>query len=195
MRGSRRARIRAPACRGSVRRDSAASPPRRNHAGYPPAAARDHRFRLLVRRGRHDRPREAQDAPDAASCRARRASCGSCGFRSSPRGSRCRGSRCRRPTRRGRSPALDGPAYAALRWLAAAVAIGCLALTVRCWARMGKDWRMDVAVPTPSRAHHRRAVPPHPASDLRVLGPAHAVRPPSCCRRCRCSPWLPSTSR
>ncbi len=34
--------------------------------------------------------------------------------------------------------------YAALRWLAAAVAVACLAATVKCWARMGKDWRMAV---------------------------------------------------
>lgn len=38
----------------------------------------------------------------------------------------------------------QGEGYAALRWAAAAVAAGCLAATVRCWARMGKDWRMAV---------------------------------------------------
>jgi protein-S-isoprenylcysteine O-methyltransferase Ste14 len=38
------------------------------------------------------------------------------------------------------------PLYAALRWLAAPLAVACLALTIRCWARMGKDWRMDVSV-------------------------------------------------
>ena len=38
----------------------------------------------------------------------------------------------------------QGEGYAALRWVAAAVAAGCLAATVRCWARMGKDWRMAV---------------------------------------------------
>lgn len=37
------------------------------------------------------------------------------------------------------------PSYAALRWLAAAGAIAALALTLRCWSRMGKSWRMDVS--------------------------------------------------
>lgn len=37
------------------------------------------------------------------------------------------------------------PAYAALRWLAAATALACLAMTAWCWSRMGKDWRMDVS--------------------------------------------------
>ena len=41
--------------------------------------------------------------------------------------------------------ARDAP-YAALRWAAAFVAVACLLLTVRCWTRMGNDWRMDVAV-------------------------------------------------
>jgi protein-S-isoprenylcysteine O-methyltransferase Ste14 len=41
--------------------------------------------------------------------------------------------------------AKDEPAYATLRWLAAAVALGCLAMTVWCWSTMGKDWRMDVS--------------------------------------------------
>lgn len=36
------------------------------------------------------------------------------------------------------------PAYAALRWVAAFVAVGCLAATIKCWARMGNDWRMAV---------------------------------------------------
>jgi protein-S-isoprenylcysteine O-methyltransferase Ste14 len=45
-------------------------------------------------------------------------------------------------------PALDGLAYAALRWVAAAVGIASLAITVRCWTRMGKDWRMDVSPDT-----------------------------------------------
>ena len=36
------------------------------------------------------------------------------------------------------------PAYAALRWVAALVAVGCLAATIKCWARMGNDWRMAV---------------------------------------------------
>lgn len=36
------------------------------------------------------------------------------------------------------------PAYSALRWVAAALAAACLAATVKCWLRMGDDWRMDV---------------------------------------------------
>jgi len=43
-------------------------------------------------------------------------------------------------------PATIGPAFAALRGCAAAVALGCLVLTWRCYARMGEHWRMDVAV-------------------------------------------------
>lgn len=42
------------------------------------------------------------------------------------------------------------PAYAMLRWAAAGVALACLLLTIRCWARMGTDWRMDVAVSKPT---------------------------------------------
>jgi protein-S-isoprenylcysteine O-methyltransferase Ste14 len=38
------------------------------------------------------------------------------------------------------------PACATLRAAAAVVAVACLALTIKCWARMGKDWRMDVSV-------------------------------------------------
>jgi len=37
-------------------------------------------------------------------------------------------------------------AYAALRWLAAACAVACLALTIDCWARMGRNWRMGVSL-------------------------------------------------
>ena len=36
--------------------------------------------------------------------------------------------------------------YATLRWIAALAAVACLLLTVQCWKRMGKDWRMDTAV-------------------------------------------------
>jgi protein-S-isoprenylcysteine O-methyltransferase Ste14 len=36
------------------------------------------------------------------------------------------------------------PAYRAVRWLAAGVAVACLLLTIKCWRRMGDDWRMDV---------------------------------------------------
>jgi len=38
------------------------------------------------------------------------------------------------------------PAYAALRWIAAMVAVAALLATIRCWMRMGNNWRMDVAV-------------------------------------------------
>jgi protein-S-isoprenylcysteine O-methyltransferase Ste14 len=36
------------------------------------------------------------------------------------------------------------PAYATVRWVAAAIAVGCLALSIECWVRMGKNWRMAV---------------------------------------------------
>ena len=45
-------------------------------------------------------------------------------------------------------------AYEALRALAAAIAVACFAATVKCWSRMGKDWRMAV---TPTRT--RRSSP------------------------------------
>jgi protein-S-isoprenylcysteine O-methyltransferase Ste14 len=38
------------------------------------------------------------------------------------------------------------PVYGACRWVAAIVAVLCFVATVRCWARMGRDWRMAVAV-------------------------------------------------
>jgi protein-S-isoprenylcysteine O-methyltransferase Ste14 len=41
--------------------------------------------------------------------------------------------------------AREQPVYAALRWAAAAGAIACLLLTLQCWARMGRAWRMSVA--------------------------------------------------
>ena len=41
--------------------------------------------------------------------------------------------------------AREEPLYAALRWLAAVIALACLAMTAWCWSRMGKDWRMDVS--------------------------------------------------
>jgi protein-S-isoprenylcysteine O-methyltransferase Ste14 len=34
--------------------------------------------------------------------------------------------------------------YSALRWIAAVVALACLAGTIKCWARMGDNWRMAV---------------------------------------------------
>jgi protein-S-isoprenylcysteine O-methyltransferase Ste14 len=37
------------------------------------------------------------------------------------------------------------PVYAAIRWAAAGCGVLCLALTIECWARMGKSWRMAVA--------------------------------------------------
>jgi protein-S-isoprenylcysteine O-methyltransferase Ste14 len=37
------------------------------------------------------------------------------------------------------------PAYAVLRWAAALCVVMCLALTVKCWRRMGSDWRMAVS--------------------------------------------------
>ncbi len=35
-------------------------------------------------------------------------------------------------------------AYEGLRWLAALVGVACLAGTIKCWVRMGDDWRMVV---------------------------------------------------
>jgi protein-S-isoprenylcysteine O-methyltransferase Ste14 len=35
-------------------------------------------------------------------------------------------------------------AYIVLRWVAAMVALACLAATIKCWARMGRGWRMAV---------------------------------------------------
>ena len=35
--------------------------------------------------------------------------------------------------------------YVALRWLGAGFGIVCLALSIECWRRMGKNWRMAVA--------------------------------------------------
>jgi protein-S-isoprenylcysteine O-methyltransferase Ste14 len=53
----------------------------------------------------------------------------------------------------GKGPALPAfvasePAYRALRWIAAIVAVASLAATIRCWKRMGSNWRMDVGVAT-----------------------------------------------
>ncbi len=44
--------------------------------------------------------------------------------------------------------AADGGAYAMLRSVAALLALACLAATIRCWLRMGRNWRMDVSVAT-----------------------------------------------
>ena len=38
----------------------------------------------------------------------------------------------------------SAPGSLALRWIAALVAVACLALTIECWIRMGKNWRMAV---------------------------------------------------
>jgi protein-S-isoprenylcysteine O-methyltransferase Ste14 len=35
-------------------------------------------------------------------------------------------------------------AYASLRWAAAALGLVCLALSIECWRRMGRNWRMAV---------------------------------------------------
>jgi protein-S-isoprenylcysteine O-methyltransferase Ste14 len=53
----------------------------------------------------------------------------------------------------GKVPALPSfatsePAYGALRWLATIVAVVSLAATIKCWKRMGSNWRMDVGVAT-----------------------------------------------
>jgi len=41
--------------------------------------------------------------------------------------------------------AREAGAYAVARWLFALVAVGCLALTIDCWRRMGRNWRMDIS--------------------------------------------------
>ena len=40
--------------------------------------------------------------------------------------------------------ARDAP-YAWIRWIAAVAVAGCLVLTIQCWRRMGRDWRMDIS--------------------------------------------------
>jgi protein-S-isoprenylcysteine O-methyltransferase Ste14 len=35
--------------------------------------------------------------------------------------------------------------YAWLRWAFAAIAVICLALTIDCWRKMGRNWRMDIS--------------------------------------------------
>ncbi|MEP7181332.1 MAG: isoprenylcysteine carboxylmethyltransferase family protein [Betaproteobacteria bacterium] len=42
------------------------------------------------------------------------------------------------------------PPYPVLRWIAAAIAVACLVLTVNCWVRMGRNWRMDTSAERPS---------------------------------------------
>jgi protein-S-isoprenylcysteine O-methyltransferase Ste14 len=42
-------------------------------------------------------------------------------------------------------PAFAGsPPYLPLRWAGVGIALVCLALSIECWARMGKNWRMAV---------------------------------------------------
>ena len=41
--------------------------------------------------------------------------------------------------------ARDGAIYPALRWIAALAAVACLLLTIECWRRMGRNWRMDIS--------------------------------------------------
>lgn len=41
--------------------------------------------------------------------------------------------------------AREGPLYPALRWVFAFAAVLCLALTIDCWRRMGRNWRMDIS--------------------------------------------------
>ena len=40
--------------------------------------------------------------------------------------------------------------YPELRAVAAVIGVGCLALTIRCWLRMGRNWRMDVSLEKPA---------------------------------------------
>jgi protein-S-isoprenylcysteine O-methyltransferase Ste14 len=35
--------------------------------------------------------------------------------------------------------------YVVVRWLAALAAVACLLMTIRCWRRMGRNWRMDIS--------------------------------------------------
>jgi protein-S-isoprenylcysteine O-methyltransferase Ste14 len=39
----------------------------------------------------------------------------------------------------------DGVVYSALRYVASAAAVASLFLTIRCWRRMGRAWRMDIS--------------------------------------------------
>ena len=40
--------------------------------------------------------------------------------------------------------------YPGLRWVAAALALVCLALSIKCWRRMGRNWRMDTGRERPA---------------------------------------------
>ena len=37
-----------------------------------------------------------------------------------------------------------GPAFDVLRWAAAGIGLVCLALSIQCWRRMGRNWRMAI---------------------------------------------------
>jgi protein-S-isoprenylcysteine O-methyltransferase Ste14 len=41
--------------------------------------------------------------------------------------------------------AREGAFYPVLRWIFAFAAVGCLVLTIDCWRRMGRHWRMDIS--------------------------------------------------
>jgi protein-S-isoprenylcysteine O-methyltransferase Ste14 len=56
------------------------------------------------------------------------------------------------------------PGFGALRWAAAAIGVGCFALSIGCWRRMGKNWRM--------------AVVPGERTELVTGGPYRYVRHP-----------------
>jgi len=40
--------------------------------------------------------------------------------------------------------------YPTLRWIGAGVGLACLALSIECWTRMGRSWRMAVAADEPT---------------------------------------------
>jgi protein-S-isoprenylcysteine O-methyltransferase Ste14 len=42
------------------------------------------------------------------------------------------------------APGASGAVWGVLRAVAALVGVGCFVLTLKCWSRMGRDWRMDV---------------------------------------------------
>lgn len=56
------------------------------------------------------------------------------------------------------------PAFAALRWAGAASGVLCLLLSIRCWLRMGRNWRMSVT--------------PGQRTELVTTGPFARVRHP-----------------
>jgi len=60
--------------------------------------------------------------------------------------------------------ATQNAAYSAVRWVAAVVGLACLAATIRCWRRMGRNWRMDVSAAT--------------KTDLITDGPFRRIRHP-----------------